>query len=609
MRLHQFFILMVTLSVTSCSDGPSINEKDSSLSDHPNVVIVITDDQGYGDIGRNGNPILQTPAIDQFAENSIRLTDFHVDPTCSPTRAALMTGQHSMRAGVWHTIMGRSLLPTEKVTLAEHFKAAGYRTGLFGKWHLGDNAPYRPEDQGFDAVIIHGGGGVGQTPDYWGNTQFDDTYFVNGAPIYFEGNSTDVWFDEAERFLSTTSDEPSLAIIALNAPHRPWRAPEDYVSPYRDKGLPEPVSQFYGMITHLDQRFGQIVDMLTRPDQARETIIVFMSDNGSALNYSKAYTNGQGLALFDGIDDSWIPNSGMRGFKASVYEGGHRVPFYMRVPGQSEGRDVDTLSAHYDLLPTLIDLAGIDATLDTDGRSLAPLVSGEVDELEPRPIIVTNQRVFNPSFNRPMAVLDGNWRLIVFQDENVRELYDLSRDPDQSDNVIDQFPDRADRMMALLEDWWASFDQSVDANLISLGLTGEPVRLTAMDWMEAASTDDVPWFPGHDPREGEPPYPQWIGKEDRYAPLPWYLDVADSGNYKVTLRLHDAPGNATLARSFAIVELNGKRTVKAIDPATDEATLTVKADEGFTKLRTFLSNDPDAVTGRPAFFVYIDAVK
>ena len=191
----------------------------------PNVVLVVTDDQGYGDLGCHGNPILRTPNLDALYRRSVRLTDFHVGPTCAPTRASLMTGRYCNRTGVWHTIMGRSLLRRDEVTMADVFAAGGYRTGIFGKWHLGDNYPYRPQDRGFHEVLIHGGGGVGQTPDAWGNDYFDDTYLHNGTPEKFSGYCTDVWFDGAMRFIEDNRDRPFFAYLATNAPHSPYRVP------------------------------------------------------------------------------------------------------------------------------------------------------------------------------------------------------------------------------------------------------------------------------------------------------------------------------------------------------------------------------------------------
>ena len=161
----------------------------------PNIVIVIADDQGYGDLGHTGNPVIKTPNIDALASESTSLTDYHVAPTCSPTRSALMTGHWTDRTGVWHTINGRSMLRANEVTLGQLLKDNGYTTGMFGKWHLGDNFPYRPEDRGFDEVYRHGGGGVGQTPDVWDNAYFGGSYFHNGEIVPAEGFCTDVFLD------------------------------------------------------------------------------------------------------------------------------------------------------------------------------------------------------------------------------------------------------------------------------------------------------------------------------------------------------------------------------------------------------------------------------
>jgi arylsulfatase A-like enzyme len=205
----------------------------------PNVVLVVTDDQGYGDLGCHGNPILRTPNLDALYRQSVRLTDFHVGPTCAPTRASLMTGRYCNRTGVWHTIMGRSLLRRDEVTMADVFAAGGYRTGIFGKWHLGDNYPFRPQDRGFHEVLVHGGGGVGQTPDTWGNDYFDDTYLHNGTPEKFSGYCTDVWFDGAMRFIEANRDRPFFAYLATNAPHSPYNVSERYSRPLQGQGRPE----------------------------------------------------------------------------------------------------------------------------------------------------------------------------------------------------------------------------------------------------------------------------------------------------------------------------------------------------------------------------------
>jgi len=343
----------------------------------PNVVLVITDDQGYGDLSCHGNTELQTPNLDRLHGESVRFTDFHVAPTCSPTRAALMTGRHNNRTGVWHTIMGRSILPGGEVTVAEAFRDGGSRTGMFGKWHLGDNYPSRPQDQGFETTVNHGGGGVGQLPDYWGNDYFDDTYWRNGETESFDGYCTDVWFDEAMKFIESDPDKPFFCYLSTNAPHGPYLVADEYKQPFLDAGIEDPRASFYGMIKNIDDNMGRLLERLDALDIADNTIVIFMTDNGTAAGFR----DGKGF------------NAGMRGTKGSPYDGGHRVPFFVRWPGGNVGGgvDVDQLAAHIDVMPTLLDLCKVDAPSGVafDGVSLAPLMDDGADWAE-RVLITEN---------------------------------------------------------------------------------------------------------------------------------------------------------------------------------------------------------------------------
>ena len=273
-----------------------------------------------------------------------------------------MTGKHSLRTGVWLTVMGRSMLPADEITLAEHLREHGYRAAIFGKWHLGDNFPFRPQDQGFDEVVIHGGGGVGQAPDYWGNTQFDDTYFRDGKPVRFDGYATAVWFDEAIRFIRENRRDPFFAYIATNAPHQPWRAPQNYIDPYLDQEMPRDVAAFYAMTAAIDDQVGRLSSELGRLGLDENTILIFTSDNGSALLEQ---------VRDDPAAAEFVFNAGMRGAKGDVYDGGHRVPFFLSAPLAlfGESRDVAELTAHTDVLPTLLDVVGAPLPRDIDGRS------------------------------------------------------------------------------------------------------------------------------------------------------------------------------------------------------------------------------------------------
>ena len=357
----------------------------------PNVVLMMTDDQGYGDLACHGNEMIQTPHLDTLAKQSVRMTNFHVDPTCSETRSALMTGRYSSRTGVWHTIMGRSILRGDEVTMADVFSASGYQTGIFGKWHLGDNYPFRPQDRGFGEVLINGGGGVTQTPDYWGNDYFDDTYFHNGKPEKQQGYCTDVWFRAGMKFIETNKDRPFFCYIPTNAPHGPFNVAEKYSGPYVERGVPPTMAKFYGMITNIDENVGRMVEHLDKLGLAENTILIFMTDNGTAAGVARGKPKpGQWKGF----------NDGMRGQKGSQYEGGHRVPCFVRWPGGGIGgaRDVAELSAHIDLLPTLIDLCHLKTPsgVALDGASRRPLLLGKKSKTAERTLFVHSQRVEQP---------------------------------------------------------------------------------------------------------------------------------------------------------------------------------------------------------------------
>ena len=224
----------------------------------PNEVFILTDDQGYPELGCHGNPVIQTPRMDELHAESVRLEHFHVGPTCAPTRAGLLTGHHANSTGVWHTIGGRSLLRKDEWTLASALRDNGYATGLFGKWHLGDQVPYRPQDRGFEESVCHGGGGISQSLDWWGNDYFDDTYSVNGQPVRFEGFCADVFFAEGMKFIEKHKEENFFCYIASNTPHGPWNIEERYWKPYIDKAPGEARARFYGTVTNIDENVGKL---------------------------------------------------------------------------------------------------------------------------------------------------------------------------------------------------------------------------------------------------------------------------------------------------------------------------------------------------------------
>ncbi len=464
-------LLVALVGITvSCTSQPKTTAKDKKTK-KPNVIIVITDDQGYGDIGAHGNKMVKTPALNKFHDESVRLTDFHVGPTCAPSRSGLMTSRYANRVGVWHTIGGVSLLRQDEVTMADVFNENGYETAMFGKWHLGDNYPSRPQDKGFKHTLIHGGGGVGQTPDYWNNDYFDDTYLKDGVPTKYKGYCTDVWFDEAIKYIEDKKDEPFFCYISTNAPHLPYNVPEKYYNQYKDLDIPENLKVFYGMITNVDDNFSKLQKKLKDLNIADNTIVIFMTDNGTATGYKNVGGKYYGF------------NAGMKGTKNSEYEGGHRVPFFISYPDKNinGGKDINELTAHLDVLPTLATLCNLEfpeRQKKMDGSDISSLLLGDKETIGREYLITDSQRVQSPIKWRKSTVMSNKMRLV-----NGTELYDISKDPGQVNDIASQFPEKVKEMRAHYNEWWSSVSTEFNQfPIIILGSDKEnPVSLTCHD--------------------------------------------------------------------------------------------------------------------------------
>ena len=552
-------------------------------ANQPNVVLVITDDQGYGDIGAHGNSMIRTPHLDRLHGESVRLTDFHVDPTCSPTRSALMSGRYSTRTGVWHTIMGRSLMSTDELTLAEVFAANGYRTGMFGKWHLGDNYPLRAPDQGFQDCLFNGGGGVTQTPDWWGNDYFDDTYWhEDGTVEQFTGYCTDIWFDAAQRFMGGDDEQPFFCYLATNAPHGPFFVADEYKQPYLDAGVPGSMAAFYGMITNIDENMGKLMEWLGESGRADNTILIFMTDNGTAAGAARGRNANSG---------NWSGfNAGMRGQKGSEYDGGHRVPFFVRWPdgGIGGGRDVDVLSAHVDVLPTLVELCELNKPdgPPIDGISLAEGLLGTVDEFDDRTVMVHSQRIENPEKWRKSSVMTQRWRLV-----NGRELYDMQNDPGQQSDVASSNPETVSDLRESYEDWWESLMPVFDEHVrIVLGAENEgTAHLTCHDWHSAS----VPWN-------------QQAVSRDPEVNGYWEVEIAESGTYEFILRRRPGGVTAPLSLGKARVRVGETETEIAVEARSLFASPTLELEAGPARLQTWLEGEDG--TSRGAYFVDVKRI-
>lgn len=511
----KFFVLVLIFS--SCKDRNTVEKKKANDFERPNVIFIITDDQGYGDVGFHGNTIIKTPNIDALAAKSTELTNFHVGTTCAPSRAGLMTGRNSNRNNAWHTIGGCSILNEEEQTISEVFQENGYATAMFGKWHLGDNYPFRPHDRGFDNALYHGGGGVGQTPDFWNNDYFDDTYFRNGIPEKFKGYCTDVWFNETIKYIEDQTDKPFFAYLALNAPHGPFNVPQEYLDMYADANLTDTQKRFYGMISNVDDNIGKLFKYLETSGNLENTILVFTTDNGTAA----------GIGKKNGLTTGY--NANLRGTKSSPYEGGHRVPFLIHWPkgnitskNQKKSND---LVAHVDILPTFAALCKLAYTSKNylDGTDVSQVFQSNT-KLEDRMLVVDTQRLQWPKKDRNSCVMQGEWRLV-----NGDELYNIETDISQTENLSDKFPERVKNMQAFYDEWWKSTEQDMHYASIPLNTpNNENVLLTIHD---LHSEDPIPWN-------------QDLIRKGEQQPKGYYLiEITEPGNYQFDLYRYPPESN------------------------------------------------------------------
>ncbi len=492
-----FFSLLVAL-LLACSPRNNM----------PNIIFILTDDQGYGDLSHHGNPWLQTPNMDKIAEQGIVFDNFHVGTTCAPTRGGLMTGRYCNRVGVWHTVMGRHFPRRDEVTLAEVFQQAGYATGMFGKWHLGDNSPYLPHERGFDTAFYHGGGGVGQIPDYWNNDYFNDTYFRNGAPESVDGYCTDVWFREALTFIENHQNNPFFCYLSTNAPHSPFHVPQTYLQRFQENpSIANP--NFYGMIANLDDNIAILEEKLQELELSENTILIFMTDNGTSAGVN---LDGQGFPR-KGY------NAGMRGKKGSKYDGGHRVPFFLRWPRGDvlKSATITEITSYVDVMPTLLDLCGIEVdSIQFDGKSLKPLMTDETPVWAERVLFTDTQRIDVPRKWKDSAAMTDRWRLI-----DGKELYDMENDPGQTRDVSDDFPEVVSMLREEYEQWWESTSTHFDeTSPIPIGHQNEPVLLTS-----------------HDLHTGNdlPPWHQIHVRNATGGNGFWFVNIAVPGRYKFSL--------------------------------------------------------------------------
>jgi len=469
----------------------------------PNIILVMTDDQGMGDLACLGNPILKTPHLDDFYARSTRFTDFHVSPACAPTRAAIMSGRHEFRVGITHTIMMRERMALDVHTLPQALQSAGYETGIFGKWHLGDDEPYLPHRRGFNESLIHGAGGIGQTT--WGdfpangkNTYYDSVLLHNNEIVKTKGYCTDLFFTAGLSWIKRQheAEKPYFAFISTNAPHTPNIAPKKYTKRFEEMGWSAnrnngPAGRF-GMIENIDENFGRMMEKLEKWGALENTLVIFMTDNG--MSHVEGKKDGKVTPFY---------TAGLKGKKCTPYEGGTRVPAFWYWKGVlGEGVDVEPLTAHIDMYPTFCELTDAKLPIDVqelDGRSLLPLLGDSKVEWADRELFVHVGRweakhprakdVPSAKFVN-CAVRTGRWRFV-----NNEELYDISKDPGETTDVSSSYPEVVAGMRKSYDAWW---DKTVPL-MVNEGLTTQRVQKSyplAVRYQKQLEEGEIPeWSP------------------------------------------------------------------------------------------------------------------
>ena len=535
--LFAAMIAVVALSLSTSAPPRAAAQSKPADKLKPNVLLILTDDQGYGDLGLHGNEKIDTPTLDRLAAESTRFERFMVCPLCSMTRASLLTGRYNLRTGCGSVTRGMETVRPEEVLIPELLKTVGYATACFGKWHIGEYYPSHPRGQGFDEFF-------GMPQGHWDN-YFDPALEHDGEMVPTKGYISDVLTDAAMEFIRRKRDGPFFCYLPYNAPHTPMQIADSYYDKYKARGLDNKPAAIYGMVQNIDENVARLLKLLDELKIADDTIVIFLSDNGA-----------------EGAEGSRY-NAGMRGMKSSVHEGGMRVPMFVRWPGKIEaGRVLPQLAAHLDLLPTLAELCGA-STEDCkplDGRSLASLLLKGSDPDWPRDRTIFSRSirwwslkdvaepvVASVKIPYPGAVRTERWRAVnEGQDKGGWQLFDMRADPGQSKNVASDHPGEISRLARAYDDWFADVSRvPITRPVIDVGHRDWPrVKLTVP---EAHFTGTIDWYNGygfaHD----------WLaGWSDPADKIWWECNVVTAGRYRVRLKYacaEDAVGTKLRVRA------------------------------------------------------------
>ncbi len=532
-------------------------------ADKPNILFLLTDDQGWWDLGMRGNKDIDTPVLDQFSQQGVDFTRFYAAPVCAPTRAGLMTGRYCFRTGLYNTRFGGDTLGVNEVTVAEMLQRAGYRTGCFGKWHLGKYAPYQPHHRGFDEFLGHYQGHIDEY-------DYPDQLVHNGKPVEARRYVTDLFTDAAIEFIQTTHDQPWFCYLPWNAPHSPWVVGTSHdgqargdllINKYLERGLPLREARIYAMIDIIDQNVGRLLAKLDELKLADNTVVLFMTDNGGVSKHFKA---------------------GLKGNKASIFEGGVRVPLFVRWPGHfPAGGRVQAQCSHVDLFPTFCELAGValpdDRTID--GKSLLPLLEAGSGQRHHAYVYHAWDRYFPNPDNR-WAISDQRWKLAcqvpagAEPSESLWQLYDLQQDPGEKTNLSDKHPEIVSRLRGEFLRWFAEVTDGVTYHPvpIPIGHADEPIVEIQPSWAQWHGDNIEYVFRGYD-------WDTIEGWKEPGEQATWQLDVRRGGRYELILSYgRSASSEGTLQISV------GGESIDCSPPPTPTADVFERVRVGTLKL-------------------------
>lgn len=494
-----------------CGLCPWVFAQQLSSTSLPNILLIVSDDQGYGDLGIHGNTVIETPVLDQLFTEGIELERFYVSPVCAPTRASLLTGRYHHRTGVCGVFQGEEILRGEETTLAELLKEAGYATGCFGKWHNGNHWPETPNAQGFDTFV---GFTAGVIYNY-----YDPELLHNNRPVVEKGYITDILTDNAIAFMQKAhaGRKPFFCYVPYNVPHTPIQADRALYGKYQKSGLNDFDAGVYAMLENMDGNIGRLLKTLKDLEIESDTVVIFFSDNGpNSLRF----------------------NGGLKGKKSSVFEGGVRSPFVIRWPGTLRGeRKISTPTAHVDLLPTIAELTGIEVPreIELDGVDLSPL-------FEDREFLFGDRLIYTFPFTRPNdkgiplpgSVRNRKWAAVKFWEQGWT-LYNLEEDPAQAENLAISYPGILHQLRTQYERKFSEVTRrGMEVEPIQIGHPEEPVSVLKAGnaFLETGEEGGIAFTYTKFPLPGN-----WITAwTDAGAHAYWKMRNTNAGRYRILLK-------------------------------------------------------------------------